>query len=134
MPPVSDKEIENIITGNNNFSFQASITRIITEFMMSAVVPWFRSCLQKYTQEQFHEYMKNGFSFIADWKTNHPEKYQTFIGRAKRVKYFIKIDEHDILRRIEVIMAKEGWMLHESESQMILEDIRRLKQDIYGHR
>ena len=131
--PIDDKEFENIVTGTqNNYTFRASITRILTEFMMSAVLPWFKYCLSHYTQEQFHQYMKNGFSFVSDWKANHPDKYSTFVSRAKKVKFFIKIDEYDILRRIDYIMAKEGWTLYENEKQTILNDIRALKKDIYG--
>jgi hypothetical protein len=130
----TDKDFENIITGNQKYSLSGSVTKIITEFMMAAVVPWFRSCLTKYSQQQFHNAMKNGFTFIGDWKTNHPEKYAEFLSKAKKIKFFLKIDEYDILRRVEIIMSKEGWVLYENEKAMILEDIRRLKMDIYGHR
>ena len=108
LPPSTDKELEDIITGNQKYSLSGSVTKIITEFMMAAVVPWLMQCFDKYSERYFHDEMKRGFNFVEDWKTHHLEKYNEFMRRAKKIRFFIKIDEEDLVIRIEKILNKKG--------------------------
>lgn len=101
---------------------------------MEVVKVWLEECFEKYSEEYYHEQMGRGFKFISDWKINHADKYAKFINMTRKplIRSIIKIDENDILRRVEMILNKKGWVMYDSEKQLILADIRELKKDIYG--
>lgn len=127
-------KVNDILTSGahyNHSSFAASINRIMTEFMMVVITPWVVSCFEKYDEPFFHQKMKDGFNFIEDWRTNHPEKYNTFIKKGRKLRHFFKIDENDIMNKVDKLLQTKGWTLYPEEKEQIKEQIKTLKFEIY---
>lgn len=128
----SEDEIGDILTNKQNSSFNASVGRILNEFLKIVIAGWVKSCFEKYSEEFFHQKMREQFNFIDDWKTNHPEKYNSFVKKARKLKYFFRIDENDIMNRVETLLIKNNWKLYPEEKEMIMSQIIQFKKEIYG--
>lgn len=130
---MSEDDINNILTGyTKTNTYQSSISRMINKFMINTIAPWLSSCFNKYSEEYFHGKMSEGFNFVEDWKKNHPKRYNDFMSMARKplIKRFVKVDEFEILRRVETILEKKNWVLTEQEKRQILANIVQFKQEI----
>jgi hypothetical protein len=124
------KDSPGIITKNNRFT--RTIRKVITNWMLAAVVPWLAYCLQKYSEQDFHTRMDDpSFDFLADWKTFHLQRYNTMLKIAKRWKGIYELDVNEVLDLIVKILNKEsGWTVYPWEKLKLLSTIMRVKNEI----
>ena len=111
------------------------VKRFVKSVINSFVVPWLASCLQKYSESDFHARMADpNFDFINDWETNHPDKYPNFIRKAQKLKHNIDFNEEEVTNRVVGILNAQGWMVYGHERDKLYSTVCRVKGEIYGYK
>jgi hypothetical protein len=131
-----DKDLANFMTDGvqpKTHALDRFVRKFVNTLVNSFVVPWLASCLAKYSEYDFHARMQDPqFDFIADWKTNHPDKYPAFIRKAQKLKHNIDFNENEITDRIVRILNEQGWTVYAFERDKLLSTVVRVKGEIYG--
>ena len=124
------KDSPGIHSKNNRFT--RTIRKVITNWMIAAVVPWLSYCLQKYSEQDFHMRMADPhFDFLLDWKTFHIQRYNTMLKIARKWRGIYELDINEVLDLIVKILNKEsGWTVYPWEKIKLYETINRVKQEI----
>lgn len=108
--------------------------KIVTNLLMRYCIPWLASCLEKYTEEEFHMRMADiYFDFIDDWYSNHPGKYNAFIKGAKKMRHRFTYDPEAITQRVIFILENRGgWHVYDYEVPKLRDTILRVGEEIYS--
>lgn len=106
------------------------VSRIVNRILMDYLTPWLVECLEKYSNEDFHQKMAANFDFIADWKLNHPRRYSMFIKGGRRFRNRIDFDKAAILERVVKILMNNGWTVYPEEVFKLGKTIRTVMQEI----
>lgn len=108
--------------------------KLVTNLLHKLAIPWLVSCLEKYSEEEFHMRMADPyFDFIDDWYSNHPKKYNAFIKGAKKMRHRFTFDVQGITSRvIFVIESKSGWKVYDYEVPKLRDTIMRVGEEIYS--
>ena len=109
------------------------VKRVVGGVLAEFVVPWLVECLQKYSEEDFHQKMRdNTWDFINDWQQNHHKKFKAFIFGAKRLKYAYDFDSKAITKQVVTILEKNGWTIEENETVRLYWTAEEIRQMIEG--
>lgn len=122
-------ELSDAVTPKSRFDH--AVGQVVTSLLMQLIVPWIEYCFHKYSEREFHQRMTEGFDFIADWKENHPERYQLIIRPIRRVRNRIILNEDKILSVVLNELKKRNWSITEWEKQRFRENISTLISEIY---
>lgn len=123
---------EELLAEEKGNRFDRMMKSSVTAILLEIISPWIVECLKKYTEEDFHKRMAEGFDFYQDWQDNHRERYATIVRRARRISRFLDFDVDRILGRVEYILYTESWILSIPEREKMKEALIRVRKDIYG--
>jgi hypothetical protein len=133
MPDLGDYMADGV--ENKVHPLDKFVKKFVKSVINSFVVPWLASCLQKYSEADFHLRMQDtSFDFINDWETNHPKKYSSFISKAQKLKHNIDFNEEEVTNRVVGILNAQGWTVYSYERAKLFNTVLRVKGEIYGFR
>lgn len=112
--------------------FDAAMNSLLTNLLLQLVIPWIKYCFEKYSEAEFHRQMDNGFDFIADWKTNHRERFPKFMRIARALRNRYTYDEIAIYAEVMKEFSKRQFSLREWEKTKMMATILELKSLIYS--
>lgn len=150
MKEINKKKLDEYLTmgtfkdNNNKFSFRNTFNNNMTGLVQSMITPWMINCLQKYSEQEFHQIMKSGnytyenkqyqgFDFIKDWEINHHRKISMFRKMAKTMKNVINFDDRKFLEKIVTVLETQEWNLTVQEIQCLHHTILKVKDIIYNN-
>src|SRR5215831_16428270 len=117
---MSDDNLANYLAGAANTKshpLDRFTNRIVTNMLMKFCIPWLSSCLQKYSETEFHMRMSDPyFDFIDDWYSNHPNKYNAFIKAARKMRHRYTYDPEAVTQRVRYVLeTRAGWTVYDHE-------------------
>ena len=111
--------------------FDSAVSHVVTSLLMQLIIPWIEYCFDKYSEEEFHQRMSNGFDFIQDLKDNHPGRYYRILKAIRAVRERIELDEQKILIAVLKELNKRGWTITDWEKDRFRMDVSVLIAEIY---
>jgi hypothetical protein len=111
--------------------FDRPIAAVVGKLFDSYIIPWIRTRFEKYTEEQFHERMVDGFDFLQDLKVNHPDKYKLCVLSIRPIRNRIIIQKNAIYGGILEIFAQYGWTVTDKEQDILMKDVTELVHELY---
>lgn len=134
---MTSDDITNYLAGaadNNQHPLDRFTKKIVTNLLSRYCVPWLVSCLEKYSETEFHMRMSDPyFDFIDDWYSNHPKKYNTFIAVAKKMRHRFNYDVAAITERVIFVLGqKAGWQVYDYEKTKLWDTVQRVGEEIYS--
>lgn len=107
---------------------------VIKEFMDKYVVPYFTDVITRYTQDEFHQRIAEGFDIVEDMRNNHPHLFWGFIKVTRKFRNRLVFNENVLFDTIMDIV--EGypyyWAIRSDERAKIFDMVHRLKMEIYS--
>ena len=134
---MSDDNISNYLAGgvdSKAHPLDRFTHKVVTNLLMRGAIPWLVSCLEKYTEEEFHMRMADPyFDFIDDWWSHHPKRYEAFIRGAKKMRHRFNFDVAAITDRVIFVLGqKAGWTVYPQEVNKLRDTIQRVGEEIYS--
>lgn len=136
----SSKETRDKISAKLTNLFQPKsrmdrmITCIIKEIMDYKVVPYFADVITRYTEQEFHQKLAEGFDIIDDMRMNHPQIYNGFIKVTRKLRNRLNFD-HTVLFNM-IIEIVEGqpylWQITGEERVKLYRMVLKLNSEIYS--
>lgn len=107
------------------------VKRVVNSMLTEFCIPWLVSCLQKYSEDDFHKRMLDpDFDFISDWKANHAKKFKAFVLGARRLRYAYDFNSQAITMKVIAILEDNNWKVNETETIQLFYTMESLKQMI----
>ena len=108
------------------------VKRVVNNVLSTYVIPWLVECLEKYSEEDFHQKMSDQtWDFITDWQTNHAKRFKAFIWGARRLRYAYDFDSRAITKAVVAqVLEKHGWTVSETETIQIYYTLEKLREMI----
>ena len=104
------------------------VKRVVNSMLTEFCIPWLVSCLQKYSEDDFHKRMLDpDFDFVNDWKTNHAKKFKAFILGARRLRYAYDFNSQAITMKVIAILENNDWKIDETETIQLFYTMESLK-------
>ena len=107
------------------------VRKVVSSMLSEFCIPWLVSCLEKYSEEDFHKRMADPlFDFISDRETNHHKKFKAFMIGARRMRHTYDFNSQVITTQVIKILTEHGWTIHETEHVRLYYTMESLKQMI----
>src|SRR5687768_13085187 len=87
--------------------------------LVNGIVKWLDVVFMKYTPQEFHYRMANGFDFFSDAMTNHSKQFKFYMGMARRLRKRIVLDQNNLYNTIIRMLERKGYNPIEFEKQKI---------------
>jgi len=128
----------------SKYSFTVMHNKIVSS-VMNQIISWIIACFNKYSEKDFHEKMRKGytfqdgltgaiypmygFDFIEDWKANHKNTFDIIIPTMRKFK--VQINKEELHGLTLQALRKQGWMITEQETKALKVTITRLCNILY---
>jgi hypothetical protein len=104
------------------------VRKVVSSMLSEFCIPWLVSCLEKYSEDDFHKRMNDQmFDFINDWQTNHHKKFKAFMIGARRMRHAYDFNSEIITARVVVVLTEHGWTIYENEYIRLYHTMQQLK-------
>lgn len=121
-----------VIPKDSSHSYDATMKGAVTNLLLQGAIPWLASCFEKYSEEQFHQKMAEGFNFIEDWQQNHKARYTAFIFGAKAIKNRFYWNSGAIVEGVVEMLQRKGWSVYRNEQAELMRTVETVRTEIYG--
>lgn len=110
------------------------ITCVIKEIMDYKVVPYFADVITRYTEQEFHQKLAEGFDIIDDMRINHPQIYNGFIKVTRKLRNRLNFQKEVLFTMIIEIVESEpyNWHITDSERIKLYAMVVKLNNEIYS--
>lgn len=105
------------------------VRKVVNNILLEFCIPWLTECLEKYTEQDFHDRMNDTlFDFVDDWKTNHAKWFRAFIFGARRLRHAYDWDSKAITERVVAVLTqRQGWTISENEYVRLFHTMEQLR-------
>jgi len=110
-------------------SFDTTMKAAVTGILLQIALPWYRACLEKYSEEEYHYRFAHGFDLIRDWHENHAARYRMFIASLRVMKHRVYFDENIIAEAVAELLRRKGWTVYPAELEALKQSLRQIKQE-----
>jgi hypothetical protein len=144
------RDLTNTVrTRDSTSTYDSVIRSVVTGIVMKFVISWYKQVISKYTEQEYHQMIRNPncvytdwqtgekyiaeYDFLLDWQEHHRQTFNKFINALRRVRSKIDFSEDELVLRTRIMLESDaGWTVFPDEEAKFRAAIVNVKRIIYA--